>query len=93
MSSPDPSTNGVEPHTDDHDAPKTGEERIAQLEQELEKTRAESDNWAEQYRTLLAKLTTMRTTLANKLQQDAVSESELFEFNNSPNTLLAGRTR
>ncbi|KAF8595380.1 hypothetical protein BDV93DRAFT_501288 [Ceratobasidium sp. AG-I] len=71
MSSPDPSTNGVEPHTDDEEAPKTGEERIAQLEQELEKTRAESDNWAEQYRTLLAKLTTMRTTLANKLKQDA----------------------
>lgn len=76
MSNTDPVTNGVEPHTDadDHEAPKSSEEKITQLEQELEKTRAESDSWAEQYRNLLAKLTTMRTTLANKLQQDAVSK-------------------
>ncbi|KAG9122784.1 hypothetical protein FRC07_000683 [Ceratobasidium sp. 392] len=71
MSTADPPPNGALEHTDDDEAPKSNEERIAQLEQELEKTRAESDNWAEQYRTLLAKLTTMRTTLANKLKQDA----------------------
>ncbi|KAF8707517.1 GRIP-related Arf-binding domain, partial [Rhizoctonia solani] len=70
-SSPKMTTNGLEKHEEEHDVPKTNEERIAQLEQELEKTRAESDSWAEQYRTLLAKLTTMRTTLGNKLQQDA----------------------
>ncbi|KAG8715004.1 hypothetical protein FRC11_006160 [Ceratobasidium sp. 423] len=69
--SPKAITNGLEKHDDENDAPKTSEERIAQLEQELEKTRAESDSWAEQYHTLLAKLTTMRTTLGNKLQQDA----------------------
>ncbi|KAG8741949.1 hypothetical protein FRC10_002261 [Ceratobasidium sp. 414] len=71
MSTADPPPNGALEHTDNDEAPKTNEERIAQLEQELEKTRAESDSWAEQYRTLLAKLTTMRATLANKLQQDA----------------------
>ncbi|CAE6344131.1 unnamed protein product [Rhizoctonia solani] len=72
-SSPKAATNGLEKQDEEHDidVPKTNEERIAQLEQELEKTKAESDSWAEQYRTLLAKLTTMRTTLGNKLQQDA----------------------
>lgn len=73
-SPPSATTNGVVDHTEDNEVPKTNEERIAQLEQELEKTRAESDSWAEQYRTLLAKLTTMRTTLANKLKQDAVNK-------------------
>ncbi|KAG8711411.1 hypothetical protein FRC09_020627 [Ceratobasidium sp. 395] len=71
MSAADPPPNGTLEHTDNDEVPKSSDERIAQLEQELEKTRAESDNWAEQYRTLLAKLTTMRTTLANKLKQDA----------------------
>ncbi|CAE6405808.1 unnamed protein product [Rhizoctonia solani] len=69
--SPKATTNGIEKHDEEENVPNTSEERIAQLEQELEKTRAESDSWAEQYRTLLAKLTTMRTTLGNKLQQDA----------------------
>ncbi|KAJ1311845.1 hypothetical protein OPQ81_010306 [Rhizoctonia solani] len=69
--SPKEATNGIEKQEEHDEAPKTSDERIAQLEQELEKTRAESDSWAEQYRTLLAKLTTMRTTLGNKLQQDA----------------------
>ncbi|QRV75862.1 GRIP domain-containing protein [Ceratobasidium sp. AG-Ba] len=72
MSSADQPPNGTVEHiSEDNEAPKTTEERISWLEQELEKTRAESDNWAEQYRNLLAKLTTMRTTLANKLKQDA----------------------
>ncbi|CAE6470053.1 unnamed protein product [Rhizoctonia solani] len=69
--SPKAVVNGIEKHDEEENVRKTSEERIAQLEQELEKTRAESDSWAEQYRTLLAKLTTMRTTLGNKLQQDA----------------------
>ncbi|CAE6447370.1 unnamed protein product [Rhizoctonia solani] len=70
-SSPKAVTNGLDKQEEEHDVPKTNEERITQLEQELEKTRVESDSWAEQYRSLLAKLTTMRTTLGNKLQQDA----------------------
>ncbi len=45
---------------------------VQRLEQELQRTREEKDTLATQYRTLLAKLTTMRTTLGNKLKQDAV---------------------
>ncbi|KAG5634220.1 hypothetical protein H0H81_002828 [Sphagnurus paluster] len=44
---------------------------ISQLQRELERTREEKDTLATQYRNLLAKLTTMRTTLGNKLKQDA----------------------
>ncbi|PIL23079.1 hypothetical protein GSI_14387 [Ganoderma sinense ZZ0214-1] len=44
---------------------------VQRLEQELQRTREEKDALATQYRNLLAKLTTMRTTLGNKLQQDA----------------------
>ncbi|KAG6918604.1 hypothetical protein DXG01_013015 [Tephrocybe rancida] len=44
---------------------------IAKLQRELERTREEKDTLATQYRNLLAKLTTMRTTLGNKLKQDA----------------------
>jgi hypothetical protein len=45
---------------------------VAQLQQELDRTKEEKEALAGQYRNLLAKLTTMRTTLGNKLQQDAV---------------------
>ena len=45
---------------------------VQRLEQELQRTREEKDALATQYRNLLAKLTTMRTTLGNKLKQDAV---------------------
>lgn len=45
---------------------------IASLQQELERTKEEKETLAAQYRNLLAKLTTMRTTLGNKLKQDAV---------------------
>ncbi|KAG6885733.1 hypothetical protein C0993_010560 [Termitomyces sp. T159_Od127] len=44
---------------------------VAKLQRELVRTREEKDTLATQYRNLLAKLTTMRTTLGNKLQQDA----------------------
>ncbi|KAI1794366.1 hypothetical protein LXA43DRAFT_996757 [Ganoderma leucocontextum] len=44
---------------------------VQRLEQELQRTREEKDALATQYRNLLAKLTTMRTTLGNKLKQDA----------------------
>ncbi|KAH9852319.1 hypothetical protein C2E23DRAFT_731178 [Lenzites betulinus] len=44
---------------------------IQRLERELQRTREEKDTLATQYRNLLAKLTTMRTTLGNKLKQDA----------------------
>ncbi|RPD61525.1 hypothetical protein L226DRAFT_471680 [Lentinus tigrinus ALCF2SS1-7] len=55
------------------DAPPVAEDLdpVQRLEQELQRTREEKDTLATQYRNLLAKLTTMRTTLGNKLKQDA----------------------
>lgn len=49
-----------------------GLDPLEKLKRELEREREEKDNLAAQYRNLLAKLTTMRTSLGNKLQQDAV---------------------
>ncbi len=46
---------------------------VQRLERELNRTREEKETLATQYRNLLAKLTQMRTSLGNKLQQDAVS--------------------
>ena len=45
---------------------------VQRLQHELQRTKEEKDTLAAQYRNLLAKLTTMRTTLGNKLKQDAV---------------------
>ena len=45
---------------------------VERLQRELARTREEKETLAAQYRTLLSKLTTMRTTLGNKLQKDAV---------------------
>lgn len=49
-----------------------GLDPIERLQKELERTKEEKDTLASQYRNLLSKLTTMRTTLGNKLKQDAV---------------------
>ncbi|KAG6854485.1 hypothetical protein C0991_006087 [Blastosporella zonata] len=49
----------------------TNDDPITKLQRELERTREEKDTLATQYSNLLAKLTTMRTTLGNKLKQDA----------------------
>lgn len=57
--------NGVDSNEDSHDP-------VQRLQLELERTREEKDALAAQYRNLLAKLTQMRTSLGNKLQQDAV---------------------
>lgn len=48
------------------------DEHTRALEDELERTRADRDAWEEQYQGLLAKLTTMRNTVGDKLRQDAV---------------------
>jgi hypothetical protein len=48
---------------------------VEKLQRELERTREEKETLAAQYRNLLAKLTTMRTTLGNKLKQDAVRDN------------------
>lgn len=47
--------------------------RIAQLQAELERVMEERDTFQSQYRGLLGKLSNMRTTLGDKLRQDAVS--------------------
>ncbi|KAG6834980.1 hypothetical protein H0H93_005946 [Arthromyces matolae] len=64
------SQNGHSP-TNGDDIDDTEDDPIAKLQRELERTREEKDTLATQYRNLLAKLTTMRTTLGNKLKQDA----------------------
>jgi hypothetical protein len=48
------------------------EDPVERLQLELERTRDEKEALATQYRNLLAKLTQMRTSLGNKLKQDAV---------------------
>lgn len=45
---------------------------IQRLQRDLQRTKEEKDALAAQYRNLLSKLTAMRTTLGNKLKQDAV---------------------
>ncbi|KAJ7741451.1 hypothetical protein DFH07DRAFT_751141 [Mycena maculata] len=73
-SSPPVHSNGVNGHglpnrsQNDDDLPS---DPIEKLQRELERTREEKETLAAQYRNLLAKLTTMRTTLGNKLKQDA----------------------
>jgi hypothetical protein len=64
-----------------------GGDPVHRLERELERTRDEKETLATQYRNLLAKLTQMRTSLGNKLQQDAVGPISLSyiltEFENT----------
>lgn len=51
-----------------------GDDPVNKLQRELDRTKEEKETLAAQYRNLLAKLTQMRTSLGNKLQQDAVRE-------------------
>lgn len=62
--------NGVD-HLEDTDDP------IERLKRELERTKDEKEKLATQYRNLLNKLTQMRTSLGNKLQQDAVCNTKM----------------
>jgi len=67
---------------------------IERFQKELERTKEEKDVLASQYRTLLSKLTAMRTTLGNKLQQDAVSLTRhLFLFVPHSTSCGLGRAR
>lgn len=61
-------TNGTESSSDDLE----DLDPIQRLQRELQKTKEEKDALGAQYRNLLSKLQTMRTTLGNKLKQDAV---------------------
>jgi hypothetical protein len=60
------------PEINGHDDVDESLDPVARLQRELDRTREEKESLATQYRNLLAKLTTMRTTLGNKLKQDAV---------------------
>lgn len=65
-----------------------GLDPFERLQKELERTKEEKETLASQYRNLLSKLTTMRTTLGNKLKQDAVRQ--LFYLARiSPNYIYA----
>ncbi|KAF9816844.1 hypothetical protein IEO21_03818 [Rhodonia placenta] len=66
ISPPPNGTNGTEPDEDDANL-----DPVERLQRELQRTKEEKDTLATQYRNLLSKLTTMRTTLGNKLKQDA----------------------
>lgn len=52
--------------------------RMAQLQAELERITSERDTFQSQYRGLLGKLSNMRTTLGDKLRQDAVSRTDIW---------------
>lgn len=66
--------NGVKGHTssDSFGRLNGSDDPVEKLQRELDITREEKDNLATQYSNLLAKLTQMRTSLGNKLKQDAV---------------------
>ena len=49
-----------------------GLDPVERLQRELDRTKEEKDALASQYNSLLSKLQAMRTTLGNKLKQDAV---------------------
>ena len=66
---------------------------VERLQQELERTKEEKNVLASQYRTLLSKLTTMRTTLGNKLQQDAVSPPPRHVLPLAPHSTSCGLGR
>lgn len=59
------------PEINGHDDGDESLDPVARLQRELDRTREEKESLAAQYSNLLAKLTTMRTTLGNKLKQDA----------------------
>jgi hypothetical protein len=73
--SPPPIVNGFKTGVNGshHTRGEDGLDSISRLQQELERTREEREEFATKYRNLLGKLQTMRNTLGNKLKQDAVS--------------------
>lgn len=53
-------------------------DRVEHLENELRRTLEEKETLAEQYRSLVARLNSMKTTLGNKVRQDAVRPCSRF---------------
>ncbi|THH01466.1 hypothetical protein EW026_g1222 [Hermanssonia centrifuga] len=70
VSSPSP-TKGLNGTVNGRNEDLSNMDPVERLQHELERTKEEKDTLAAQYRNLLSKLTTMRTTLGNKLKQDA----------------------
>lgn len=73
LSPPPLNGNGLQ-HDNENVEEGDGEELdlVQKLQRDLERTNEEKEQLATQYRNLLAKLTTMRTTLGTKLKEDAV---------------------
>lgn len=71
-------TNGKHSHRNSKDEDDAGLDMVDRLQRDLTRTNEEKEQLATQYRNLLAKLTTMRTQLGNKLKQDAVCISLLY---------------
>ncbi|WWC88099.1 uncharacterized protein L201_003003 [Kwoniella dendrophila CBS 6074] len=88
-SSPEVNQNGTHEEVDPPEV-LDPQERIRQLEQELASTRQDNDKLSNQYRGLLGKLTAMRTTLGDKLKEDA---EELDRRENSINNLTNENTQ
>lgn len=66
-------SNGINHHEEgDDEEAEEGMDKVAQLQAELARTREERETYANQYKTLLSRLGTMRSTLGDKLKQDAV---------------------
>ena len=71
------SVNGVNGKTVHSPSPRssgehTGADRATLLQKELDRVRQEKDALSTQYQNLVSRLNNMRTTLGNKLKQDAV---------------------
>ena len=76
--------NGMAHHDDLDQDQDPDMDPLERLQRQLARERAEKEDLAAQYRNLLAKLTTMRTTLGNKLKQDAVRLSLPIPISRSP---------
>lgn len=64
-----------------------GDGQIAQLQAELDRVTNERDTFQSQYRGLLGKLSNMRTTLGDKLRQDAVSRTDTLVVHSRSTTM------
>lgn len=84
--------NGTAHHHDDPEQD-LDMDPLERVQRQLARERAEKEDLATQHRNLLAKLTTMRTTLGNKLKQDAVRPSVHVYGGVAANTGLIGRAR
>jgi hypothetical protein len=75
--SPAPQANGINGHAvpTNTQVDDSALDTMEKLRAELKKTREEKETLNANYRNLLSKLSSMKTTLGNKLKQDAVSTS------------------